>query len=76
MKNFSGKLNKVVENIELYLKSVFSKQSRNSYLIMPMKYSVLSGIYNLHQLYYFLIDFSIWHEIFMVVDMRKSLAVK
>jgi len=41
-----------------------------------MKYSVLSGIYNLHQLYYFLIDFTIWHEIFMVVDMRKSLAVK
>ena len=43
MVNFSDKLSKIAKNTDLYLKRVFSKQSRNSYLIRPMKYGLLSG---------------------------------
>ena len=43
MANFSGKLNKIARSTDAYLKSVFAKQDRNSFLIRPMKYSLLSG---------------------------------
>jgi len=43
MENFSKKLNTIAKNTDLYLKKIFSKQKKNSYLIKPMKYSVFSG---------------------------------
>ena len=43
MVNFSGKLNTIAQNTDLYLQSVFSKQNNKSYLIKPMKYGVFSG---------------------------------
>jgi len=43
MSNFSGKLNTIAQNTDLYLKSVFSKQNSKSRLIKSMKYGVFSG---------------------------------
>jgi len=43
MVNFSGKLNTIAQNTDLYLKSFFSKQNSKSHLIEPMKYGVFSG---------------------------------
>ena len=43
MSNFSSKLNIIANNTNSYLKSFFSKQQINSYLLKPMKYGVFSG---------------------------------
>ena len=43
MDSFSTKLNKIAKNTDLYLRKIFSKQNKNSYLIRPMKYGLLSG---------------------------------
>tara|TARA_B100001123_G_scaffold401302_1_gene487868 strand:- start:845 stop:1729 length:885 start_codon:yes stop_codon:yes gene_type:complete len=43
MANFSGKLNKIARSTDSYLKSVLVKQDKNSFLLKPMKYSLLSG---------------------------------
>ena len=39
----SHKLNRIAKKTNLYLKSFFSKQKENSYLLTPMKYGVFSG---------------------------------
>ena len=43
MSIFSNKLNTIASNTNVYLKSFFSKQKSNSYLLQPMKYGVFSG---------------------------------
>ena len=43
MLNFSSKLNTIANNTNYYLKSFFSKQNANSYLVKPMKYAIFSG---------------------------------
>ena len=43
MSVFSTKLNTIANNTNSYLKSFFSKQKNNSYLLKPMKYGVFSG---------------------------------
>ena len=43
MENFSGKLNIIAKDTDVYLKNFFSKQSRKSHLIAPMKYGIFSG---------------------------------
>ena len=43
MSVFSSKLNTIANNTNSYLKSFFSKQKNNSYLLKPMKYGVFSG---------------------------------
>tara|TARA_B110000438_G_scaffold272354_1_gene290968 strand:- start:2047 stop:2931 length:885 start_codon:yes stop_codon:yes gene_type:complete len=40
---FPKKLNTIANNTNTYLKSYFSKQKSNSYLLQPMKYGVFSG---------------------------------
>lgn len=43
MANFSGKLNKIANDTETYLQSIFLKQNNKSHLIKPMKYGIFSG---------------------------------
>ena len=43
MSVFSSKLNTIANSTNSYLKSFFSKQKKNSYLLEPMKYGVFSG---------------------------------
>ncbi len=43
MLNFYAKSNKIAKETELYLKSVFSKQNKNSLLIKAMNYGIFSG---------------------------------
>ena len=43
MSIFSNKLNTIASNTNSYLKSFFSKQKNNSYLLQPMKYGIFSG---------------------------------
>ena len=43
MSVFSSKLNNIANSTNSYLKSFFSKQKKNSYLLKPMKYGVFSG---------------------------------
>ena len=43
MSVFSSKLNTIANGTNSYLKSFFSKQKKNSYLLEPMKYGVFSG---------------------------------
>jgi farnesyl diphosphate synthase len=43
MTAFLKKLNIVVNQTNSYLKKIFSKQKKNSYLLHPMKYGVFSG---------------------------------
>ena len=43
MKSFSKRLNIIANNTNSYLKSFFSKQKINSYLLKPMKYGIFSG---------------------------------
>ncbi len=43
MSHFSSKLNKIAKKTDKYLKSFFSKQEGNSYLVKVMKYGVFSG---------------------------------
>jgi len=43
MLNFSSKLNTIANNTNYFLKSFFSKQNTNSYLVKPMKYAIFSG---------------------------------
>ena len=40
---FLNKLNTIANSTNAYLKSVFLKQKKNSYLLQPMKYGVFSG---------------------------------
>ena len=40
---FSNKLNTIANSTNSYLKSFFSKQKKNSFLLEPMKYGVFSG---------------------------------
>ena len=40
---FSSKLNTIANSTNSYLKSFFSKQKKNSFLLEPMKYGVFSG---------------------------------
>ena len=40
---FSRKLNKVAISTNSYLKKIFSKQKKKSYLLKPMKYGIFSG---------------------------------
>jgi len=43
MSDFSSKLNTIANGTNSYLKSFFSKQKKNSFLLEPMKYGVFSG---------------------------------
>jgi len=43
MSVFSSKLNTIANDTNSYLKSFFSKQKKNSFLLEPMKYGVFSG---------------------------------
>jgi len=43
MPAFSSKLNTIANDTNSYLKSFFSKQKKNSFLLEPMKYGVFSG---------------------------------
>jgi len=43
MSAFSSKLNTIANGTNSYLKSFFSKQKKNSFLLEPMKYGVFSG---------------------------------
>jgi len=43
MPPFSSKLNTIANDTNSYLKSFFSKQKKNSFLLKPMKYGVFSG---------------------------------
>ena len=43
MPNFYAKSNKIAKKTELYLKSVFSKQNKSSFLIEAMNYGIFSG---------------------------------
>jgi len=43
MSVFSSKLNTIANGTNSYLKSFFSKQKKNSFLLEPMKYGVFSG---------------------------------
>ena len=43
MPAFSKKLNTIANNTNSYLKKFFSKQKKNSHLLVPMKYGVFSG---------------------------------
>ena len=43
MSNFSGKLSKIANSTDTFLRGVFSKQKNNSRLIKPMKYGIFSG---------------------------------
>jgi farnesyl diphosphate synthase len=43
MSSFSIKLNKVAKDINKYLKFLFSKQKKKSFLTTPMQYSLFSG---------------------------------
>jgi farnesyl diphosphate synthase len=43
MPNYPKKLNTIAEDTEVYLKKIFLKQDKNSYLIKPMKYGIFSG---------------------------------
>ena len=43
MSHSSDKLKSIAKNTNFYLKSFFSKQDANSYLVKPMKYGVFSG---------------------------------
>ena len=43
MNQFSLKLNSVAQDTNTYLKKIFSKKNKFSYLIKPMQYSILSG---------------------------------
>ena len=43
MRAFSKKLNVIARDTNLYIKNFLLKQEKNSYLITPMKYGVLSG---------------------------------
>jgi len=43
MKVFSKKLNVIASDTNLYIKNFLLKQEKNSYLITPMKYGILSG---------------------------------
>jgi len=43
MSVFSSKLNTIANSTNSYLKSFFSKQKKNSYLLKPMKYGIFSG---------------------------------
>ena len=43
MSNFSGKLSKIANNTDRFLRGVFLKQKNNSGLIKPMKYGIFSG---------------------------------
>ena len=43
MRNFSKKLNVIAKNTNSYIKNFLSKQEKNSYLIRPMNYGILSG---------------------------------
>ena len=43
MSVFSSKLNTIANSTNSYLKSFFSKQKKNSFLLKPMKYGVFSG---------------------------------
>ena len=40
---FSNKLNTIANNTNSYLKSFFSKQKKNSFLLKPIKYGIFSG---------------------------------
>ena len=43
MRVFSKKLNVIARDTNLYIKNFLFKQEKNSYLVTPMKYGVLSG---------------------------------
>ena len=43
MKSFSNKADKVAEDTDLFLKKIFLKNKKYSYLINPMKYAIFSG---------------------------------
>ena len=43
MSKFQKKLNIIANSTNSYLKSFFSKQKKNSYLLKPMKYGIFSG---------------------------------
>lgn len=43
MSVFSSKLNTIANDTNFYLKSFFSKQKNNSFLLKPMKYGIFSG---------------------------------
>jgi len=43
MSIFSGRLNSIAHSTNSYLKSFFSKQKSNSYLLWPMRYGIFSG---------------------------------
>jgi len=43
MSDFPSKLNTIANDTNSYLKSFFSKQKKNSFLLKPMKYGVFSG---------------------------------
>ena len=43
MQDFPNKLNDIANDTNIYLKKFFAKKNKNSYLTVPMKYSVFSG---------------------------------
>ena len=43
MKNFSNKLSVIANDTNNYLKKIFLKKNKYSYLIKPMKYGIFSG---------------------------------
>ena len=43
MQKFSNKLNVIADDTNTYLKKIFLKKDKYSYLIKPMKYGVFSG---------------------------------
>ena len=43
MSVFPSKLNTIANSTNSYLKSFFSKQKKNSYLLKPMMYGIFSG---------------------------------
>jgi len=43
MQDFTNKLNIIARDTDDYLKKVFKKKTKYSYLVNPMKYSILSG---------------------------------
>ena len=43
MLSFSSKLIKIAKKTDIYLKKVFSRQGKNSYLVKVMKYGIFSG---------------------------------
>jgi len=43
MSDFSNKLDIIAQNTDAYLKNLFSRQDKNSYLVKVMKYGIFSG---------------------------------